>query len=220
MGSWPPSGKESSTMYGVGDDYPAYYLSWYNAIVYCNTLSIKENRTPCYKINNSTDPNNWGEIPTASDDTWNNVVCDFTVNGYRLPTEVEWEYAARGGNSLTGTQYSFAGSDTIDDVAWYTDNSAVDGTKVAHIVKTKNPNGLNLYDMTGNLREMCYDWGGQTLDDSTSFSGVTSGTSRVHRGGSFSNNENSSYLYYRSNNWSPENSAYLNGFRVVYTATE
>lgn len=192
-------GSKPSNSNGVGINYPAYYVSWFDALVYCNKRSIKEGLTPCYKIKSSTDPTDWGDVPTSSDSTWNAVECNWKANGYRLPTEAEWEYAARGGNGLAGYQYEYAGSDTIDDVAWYYSNS---GGKT-HAVKGKEANGLGLYDMSGNVWEWCWD-------------GSASGDC-YRRGGSWNHSadccavsyRNYYYAYYRYNCY---------GFRVVRSA--
>jgi formylglycine-generating enzyme required for sulfatase activity len=104
-----------------------------------------------------------------------------TGKTFRLPTEAEWEFAARGGNQSQG--YKFAGSNTIDDVAWYNENSYADGT---HTVATKAPNELGLYDMTGNVWEWCQDWKGEYSSDAQiNPVGPSTGTYRVFRGGSW-----------------------------------
>ena len=101
-----------------------------------------------------------------------------TGKNFRLPTEAEWEYAARGGNKSQG--YKYAGSNNIDDVAWWTSNS---GT-TTHLVATKAPNELGLYDMSGNVWEWCQDWyGNYSSDAQTNPTGPASGTHRVTRGG-------------------------------------
>jgi len=113
---------------------PVIHVTWYDAVAYCNWLSEKEGFTPCYSGK--------GKVTN----------CDFAANGYRLPTEAEWEYAARGGHDSRG--YRYAGSDDPGEVAWFGDNS---GDR-AHPVGQKQPNELGLYDMSGNLFEWCWDW--------------------------------------------------------------
>ena len=147
--------------YSIGPDYPAYDLSWFDALIYCNYRSMAEGRTPCYTINDSTNPKDWGKVPKdvswGNLDVWLKAKCDFNANGYRLPKYVEWEYAARGGNGLTGYQYKYAGSDNIDEVAVW---------KVKELakIKTKKANDLGLYDMTGNVEEWCWDRVGNDLN--------------------------------------------------------
>ena len=103
---------------------------------------------------------------------------NLTGMNFRLPTEAEWEYAARGGNESQGYRYS--GSNTIDNVAWYYDNSGSE----THNVKTKSPNELGIYDMSGNVIEWCEDWyGNDSSGSQTNPAGPSTGSNRVNRGG-------------------------------------
>jgi formylglycine-generating enzyme required for sulfatase activity len=200
-----------------GDDLPVEMVSWYDAIVFCNTLSIKEDLEPAYRVQIAgewiTDPEEMGthEYLIDPDPAWENVEMISGASGYRLPTEAEWEYAARGGQESEGYEYS--GSDDPDEVAWYLDNS--DNT--THEVGEKEANELGLYDMSGNVWEWCWDWYGSYPDDNLedNYAGASSGTSRVGRGGSWSNDAyiilSSSFRHYID----PSGRSDFIGFRLV-----
>jgi formylglycine-generating enzyme required for sulfatase activity len=121
----------------IGPNKPVVTKSWYDIIKFCNKLSIQKGLTPCYTI------------------TRDSTKCDWDANGYRLPLDSEWEYAARGGQDA-GSYNIYAGSDSIGSVAWYDRNSG-NGT---HPGGEKQPNELGLYDMSGNVREWCWGWPG------------------------------------------------------------
>jgi formylglycine-generating enzyme required for sulfatase activity len=184
---------------------PVNKVNWYNAIVYCNKLSIAENLTPCYTISGSTNPDSWGTVPTTSDSTWSAVTCDFEAEGYRLPTEAEWEWLARGGE-----QYYYAGSHNADEVAWYYTDTNTKGTRN---VKTKKANAYDLYDMSGNVWEWCWDWKG-SISSTTDATGPASGSERVRRGGAWFSNDYGCSVSIRGNDI-PHYSSDNFGFRVV-----
>lgn len=159
---------------------PVSRISWYAAIFYCNKWSIKEGLEPCYTVKGSTNPDDWGDVPEGEQNAeWDAAICDFSANGYRLPTEAEWEWAARGGEN-----YTYAGSNDINEVAWYHGNDKY-GTRD---VKSKKANGYGLYDMSGNVWEWCWDMYDCDILVKTPFSGpvVTEGPVwRIPRGGEF-----------------------------------
>ncbi len=160
---------------------PAHQVRWYDAVDYCNWKSQQEGLTPCYTIDKNTpDPNN---MLTSDTYKWT-VTCDFTADGYRLPTEAEWEYAARGGNQSHG--YLYSGSDNVAAVAVCTEGNTSN-------VMSKIPNELGLYDMSGNLYEWCWDWKGDyPSSPQTNPTGPVSGTYRICRGGFYGCSETSS----------------------------
>ena len=128
---------------------------------------------------------------------------------YRLPTEAEWEYAARGGNRSQG--YSYSGSNCLDSVAWYADNSENE----THDVMTKAPNELGLFDMSGNVWEWCDDWyGDYSILRQTNPKGSSSGSERVYRGGNWFNSGMISRVTYRSGN-SPSHTSSNLGLRLA-----
>ncbi|MCB5234542.1 MAG: SUMF1/EgtB/PvdO family nonheme iron enzyme [Candidatus Cloacimonetes bacterium] len=207
-------GSNPALDYGVGSNYPVYFINWYDAITYCNLRSIIEGLTPVYSISDSTNPDDWGIVPYWYDATWDAAVCNWNANGYRLPTEAEWEYAARG--AANSPDYLYSGSDIVDDVAWYCDNS--DG--IAHPVGGKSANGLGIYDMSGNVYELCwdrYDRSYYSSSPSDNPSGPESGSYRVLRGGSWVNYGDRCRVAYRGY-FAPSNKDNYVGFRVCRTA--
>ena len=146
--------------YNSGENtLPVTNINWYAAIAFCNKLSVMQGLEPCYTIG-SYDNDYWknityNDVPTSNDATWNAATYDFSKNGYHLPTEAQWEFAARGGNtSVADWNYNYSGSNTATAVGWISSNS--DGK--LHVYGTKTANRLGIYDMTGNAGEWLTDW--------------------------------------------------------------
>ena len=134
-----------------------------------------------------------------------------TGKNFRLPTEAEWEYAARGGNKSKG--YKYSGSNTIGNVAWYTDNSS----SKTHDVKTKTPNELGIYDMSGNVYEWCEDWyGNYSSGSQTNPTGPSTGSYCVLRGGCWYDSAKACRVSYRYS-YNPDNGNLINGFRLAFS---
>ena len=240
-----------SDEFGKGDNYPVYYVNWFDAIVYCNLRSAAEGLTPAYylTINGEKvrDVDDWmdptiGNITHIKKDSngkyytedgssiWvlDEVKFDESADGYRLPTEVEWEYVAREANASRygytkddygNTLHLYSGSNDYEEVGWAHTNSDLK----AHEVKGKIPNILGIYDMTGNVWEWCYDWCTEDITTTTPWTGPEEPIDTYHerrsfRGGSWNCNNVYTDVTKRQDYMTSASQTYRDkevGFRIV-----
>jgi formylglycine-generating enzyme required for sulfatase activity len=198
-----------------GSNLPVENVSWYDAVEYCNRLSQKEGLTPAYTIDKGrSDPNN-----TSSDDnvrwlvTWNQ-----NANGYRLPTEAEWEYACRAGTTTpfnTGNNITTSNANYNGDYP-YNNNAKGTYRQRTTTVGSFAPNPWGLYDMHGNVWEWCWDWyGDYSSGAQTDPRGAVSGASRVLRGGGWADYGRVLRSAFRWYYYSPSDRRGTLGFRLV-----
>jgi formylglycine-generating enzyme required for sulfatase activity len=172
---------------GMGDNFPVSDVSWYDAVKWCNAKSQKEKLIPVYKLN--------GAIYKAGN---SNPSVNASANGYRLPAQTEWEWAARGGVKSKG--YTWSGSNDPKKAGWTGDDN-IDGPKA---VGTRFPNELGIYDMTGNIKEYCGD--------------ILPYGVRQQRGGSFENESAHCAVHRQDFFHFPTDKNYLDGFRLARNA--
>jgi len=202
MGTNPSRFKSNPAAGETQSKRPVENTTWYDAIEFCNKLSIKEGLTPVYTITGRTPATGYPITSATVTATWEN-------NGYRLPTEAQWEYACRAG---TTTDWYFGDTESeLVNYAWYDENS----NDMTHQVGKKTANASGLYDMHGNVYEWCWDWyGDYPASNQTDPTGPASDYVRVLRGGGWLFSAEDTRSAYRNIN-DPNSEVDSYGFRVV-----
>jgi formylglycine-generating enzyme required for sulfatase activity len=177
----------------LGEDRPVENISYYDAIDFCNEKSILDGLTPCYSYIDQE------------------LICDFNANGYRLPTEAEWEHAAKG--AARDDYFLYSGADVPFDAGWFNENSGASTNEAG----VKIPNALGLYDMSGNVFEWVWNWYSRySYRMKDVYTGADTGTDKVIRGGSWYHNAHEMRVTNR-NFAKPFSKTNYIGFRVVRT---
>ena len=200
--------------FNTNDNLPVERVSWYDMIVFCNRLSEQEGLSPVYEIQETegdnsswtTDTGKWGAVPGSNNTRWNAVRIVPNSNGYRLPTEAQWEYACRAG---TTTAYNTGISINVSQANFNLSNTTtVQGTYL--------PNAWGLYDKHGNVWEWCWDWydASYTSGDQIDPVGPAFGSEKVVRGGSFASTNQRIRSAHRGSNY-PSFSSDRDSFRLV-----
>ena len=219
-------GNNPSTYKGI--NLPVVNVSWYDVMIFCNKLSIQDGLDPVYSIYGKTDPSEWGTVPVSSDVDWNSVVWIDGANGYRLPTEAEWEYACRAG---TTTAFNWGTDRITTDQANFNGNSyngSIPGINRRQVIEVGSfaPNAWGLYDLHGNVEEWCwdwtsyhYDWENNEMQTDPQGPVLTSlNAKRITRGGSWADHGQWLRSAYRSNGSNPSSQYSYLGFRIVREA--
>ncbi len=207
MGDHPSSGV------GIGDNFPVYGISWFSVIKYCNLKSIHDGKTPCYIYDTfGTNPADWPEGWNTVSENHLKITCDWQADGYRLPSEMEWLYAALGGNRTHN--YTYSGTNNLSEAGWYQGNSG----NYTHVIGGKKNNELGFKDLTGNVLEWCWDiYGDYSTTDENNPHGIETGSLRVYRGGCWFSEDTNCRNDFRSRNYATTVNNGI-GFRLVRKA--
>lgn len=188
---------------------PVENITWISSLKFCNKISEHFGLQPVYKI----ETDKLIKIIYKTGEEINPNEADFSkTEGYRLPTEVEWEWFAKGGENKN-SNFKYSGGENIEEVGWYSKNS----NGHSEIVGTKKPNDLQLYDCTGNVWEWCYDTTNENILNEKSYLYEENSLSKRIRGGSWCDSEPYCLITYRA---SSSSYSYNIGFRIVRTVNK